>query len=817
MTEKRIGHDGEPGSEPRPGTNNDLGGTAGNVVQAGEVRGGVHFHSVALASAPCPAQLPGDVGGFVNRIDELRSLHALLELPPPGTQQNSGILRIAVVVGTAGVGKTSLAIRWAHQIKEHFPDGQLYVNLHGYDPGPPVIVTDVLGRFLRALDVPLEHIPTGEEPRAELFRSVTADRRVLIVLDNAATAGEIRPLLPGSSSCLVAITSRTRMSGLVVREGAHRVGVETLSQAESVQLLRTVFAGYRTGDDQEELAELARLCARLPLALRIVAERAAARPRMPLRDLIADLRDESGLWDALSVTGEGETEEADAVRTVFAWSYRTLTPQNARMFRLLGLHPGPEFRVEAAAALAATTTVRARRHLDSLAAAHLLEECGHDRYQFHDLLRAYAVDQTQREESPENRRAALERVLGWYLHSAAAAALAGSCSYTMPLTLEPVDDHVRPMSFDDGDDGKAGIAWYETERDNLITAVRIAGAIGLDRVAWQIPAVLTMVIADREPADTWLPAQRMALESALRAGDRYGEAITLDNLGIACRHLFRLAEAEECFSAALNTFQELGNVFGVARAANGLGVTHMFAHRVEDATTCFEQALEQANELGNVLYTGAFTRNLGWAFLECDELDRAEELLSRSAAILADAKEPLEQAEALTLLSAVHRRAGRFTPANETAERALAIAGEADGKLFESLALLELGRNAVAQREATEALAHLQQAAALFQRIGRPDLQAAAWDATGEAYLLLGRVEEAVAFHRQACSAFRSRDDRWSLALSLAHLAVALTRQGAPQEAREQRREALRLLTAFHDTVAQARRSEVEAAARAET
>jgi tetratricopeptide (TPR) repeat protein len=477
-----------------------------------------------------------------------------------------------------------------------------------------VIVTDVLGRFLRALDVPLEHIPTGEEPRAELFRSVTAGRRVLIVLDNAATASEIRPLLPGSSSCLVAITSRTRMSGLVVREGAHRVGVETLSQAESVQLLRTVFAGYRTGDDQEELAELARLCARLPLALQIVAERAAARPRMPLRDLIADLRDESGLWDALSVTGEAE--EADAVRTVFAWSYRTLTPQSARMFRLLGLHPGPEFRVEAAAALAATTTVRARRHLDSLAAAHLLEECGHDRYQFHDLLRAYAVDQTQREESPGDRRAAVERVLGWYLHSAAAAALAGSCSYTTPLTLEPVDDHVRPMSFGDEDDGKAGIAWYETERDNLITAVRIAGAVGLERVAWQIPAVLTMVIADREPADTWLPAQRMALESALRAGDRYGEAITLDNLGIAYRHLFRLAEAEECFSAALNTFQELGDVFGIARAANGLGVTHMFAHRVEDATTCFEQALEKANEHDNVLYTGAFTRNLGWALLE---------------------------------------------------------------------------------------------------------------------------------------------------------------------------------------------------------
>ncbi|MFC4562835.1 tetratricopeptide repeat protein [Nocardiopsis mangrovi] len=714
-----------------------------------------------------------------------------------GASQESGGLRIAVVIGTAGVGKTSLAIRWAHRIKDHFPDGQLYVNLHGYDPGPSVAVTDVLGRFLRALDVPAERIPSDEESRAELFRSATAGRYVLIVLDNAATAREIRPLLPGSTSCLVAITSRTRMSGLVIREGAHRVSVETLSQAESVLLLRTIIAEYRADDDDAELDELASLCARLPLALRIVAERAAARPHMPLRDLISELRDESGLWDALSATGEEEADEADAVRTVFAWSYRALTPPVARMFRLLGLHPGSEFGVEAAAALLATTPVRARRHLDGLAGAHLLEECGHDRYQFHDLLRAYAMDQAQREESEEERRAALERVLGWYLHSAAAAAEAGSCTYTMPLALEPLSDRVEPMAFDDG---KAAIAWYETERDNLTAAVRIAGVTGMDKIAWQIPAVLTMVIADREPADAWLPSQRTALESARRAGDPYGEAITLDNLGIAYRHLFRLDEAAECFEAALRIFQDLGNTFGHARAANGLAVCHMFAHRLDDAGIRFEQALEQVNELDDPVYIGAFTRNLGWAVLEQGDLDRAETLLSESVALLAGAQEPLEQAEALTLLAGAHRRKRRFATAKQTAEQALAISGEADGKLFESLALLELGRIALASEMGTEALSHLQQAAVLFQRVGRPDLQAAAWETTGEVCLLLGRVEDAIAFHRQACSAFRSRNDRWSLARSLRHLAVALTRHGSPAEAQEHDSEARRLLLAFPDS-----------------
>ncbi|WP_204367490.1 ATP-binding protein [Nocardiopsis valliformis] len=780
------------------------------MIQARDIGGDVHFHNPALVSALRPAQLPGELRGFVNRTDEVRSLDSLLD-DASTPVQSGGALRIALVVGTAGVGKTTLAVRWAHRIKSHFPDGQLYVNLHGYDPGPQVATTEVLGRFLRALDVPLDRIPTGEESRAELFRSVTADRHVLIVLDNAAGAGDVRPLLPGSANCLVAITSRTRMSGLVIREGAHRVSVETLSQAESVRLLRTTIDGHRSGDDDTDLAELALLCARLPLALRIVAERAAARPHMPLRDLITELRDESGIWDALSVSGEDSADEADAVRTVFAWSYRALTPPVARMFRLLGLHPGSDFSVEAAAALAAITPVSARRYLDVLTGAHLLEECGHDRYQFHDLLRAYAIDQARQVESEGEQREALRRVLGWYLYSAAEAARAGSAAYTMQLTLEPMDDSVGVMEFDGV---KAAIAWYETERDNLSSSVRIAHDHGMHRIAWQIPATLTMLIADREPADTWLPAQRQALSSARASGDRYGEAITLDNLGIAYRHLFRLEEADACFGAALAVFQELGDTFGQARAANGLGVVRMFAHRFEDAESSFEQALEQAIELDDPVYVGAFTRNLGWVLLESgvpEGLERAEASLNRSVAILAETNEPLEQAEALTLLAAVHRQTGRHPSAQETAERALSIAGTADGKLFEGLALLELGRILLASERETEALGHLQQAAALFPRVGRLDLQAAAWDATGETYLSLGRAEEAAAFHRQAIAAFRSKGDRWSEALALVRLATALTRLGTLDEARERRSEALRLLEAFPGPAARARRSEIEA------
>lgn len=242
----------EQGDQPAPtsdqSTSSEVSGSAGNVVQARDVSGGVHFHTAVTVSRLRPAQLPADVHGFVNRVRELESLDAVLAGSGARSAGELSMLRVAMVVGTAGVGKTSLAVHWAHRIRSRFPDGQLYVNLHGYDPVPPIAAADVLARFLRALQVPLERIPPGEEERAELFRSEVAEQRVLVILDNAATASQIRPLLPGAGTSLVVVTSRTRMSGLAVRVGAHRVSVETLSQSESIQLLRAVLARYRTED-----------------------------------------------------------------------------------------------------------------------------------------------------------------------------------------------------------------------------------------------------------------------------------------------------------------------------------------------------------------------------------------------------------------------------------------------------------------------------------------------------------------------------------------------------------------------------------------
>ncbi|MFT9475839.1 hypothetical protein [Streptomyces sp. Mo3] len=225
------------------------------------------------------------------------------------------VVSVYVIAGTAGAGKTSLALRWAHQVRERFPDGQLYANLRGYDPGEPVAAREALHRLLTSLGVPPGAVPQDLDAAAALYRSLLSDRRVLVVLDNAATVGQVRPLLPGSAHSLVLVTSRSRLSGLAVRDGARRLTLGVLPEPEAVALLRVVTAGYRPVDDERQLAELAQLCARLPLALRIAAERAASHPHLRLADLIADLRDESALWDALST---GDDEEAEAVRTVFS-------------------------------------------------------------------------------------------------------------------------------------------------------------------------------------------------------------------------------------------------------------------------------------------------------------------------------------------------------------------------------------------------------------------------------------------------------------------------------------------------------------------
>ncbi|MDT3395828.1 tetratricopeptide repeat protein [Streptomyces sp. B1866] len=760
-------------------------------MQARDVSGGVHFHHGGRPGQPDnpkPRQLPGDVREFVNRADELQRLNAVLT-------DDGGeplVVSVYVIAGTAGVGKTSLALRWAHQAQQYFPDGQLYVNLRGYDPGTPVTAQEALHRFLTALGVPPRGIPADQEAAAALYRSLLAGRRMLVVLDNAATAAQVRPLLPGAAGCLAVVTSRSTLSGLAVRDGARRITLGTLTETEAVALLRAVTADYRPADDSEKLVELARLCARLPLALRIAAERAASRPHLRLDDLISDLRDESALWDALSV---GDDEEAEAVRTVFAWSYRALSADAAHLFRLLGLHPGPEFSASAAAALAGVPAGRARHLLDVLVGAHLLEQTAPDRYEFHDLLRAYATDQARHEEPAQEREAAQRRVLTWYLHTADAVQTRVNPAEAH-IPLDPAEDGVTPSAFSDYEEA---MSWYEQERVNLLAAVRAAEAAGLDRIAWQLPAVLRSVHMLVNPFEEWLTMGRIGLAAARRLGDRVGEAELLESLGMACTQSHRLAEGEEYHEAALAARRETGDRLGEALALNDLGLICLRGRRLAEARARFEQAREVFGEIGAVHWEGVAASNLAEVTYESEELAQAAECVRQALAIHRERGDKGEEGNALRIRAAIQRESGEPEEALRSVQAAMDIAHDHRNLVWEGYWLLELGRTQQALGRAEDALVSYQRAATLQRRLGDRTREARAWHAAGAAYGQLGRHEEAADFHRRAASVHRELADDWPLAHALDGLATALHHGGKEEEARAHWAEALDLLAAWDD------------------
>jgi transcriptional regulator with XRE-family HTH domain len=355
------------------------------------------FHESALVAQldepapgrPVPAQLPADVAGFTGRTGYLGQLDALLGIAvrPPAT---------VVIAGTAGVGKTALAVHWAHQVRHRFPDGQLYVNLRGFDhTATPTDPGAVVRRFLDALYVPAHLVPADPDAQAALYRTLLADRRMLVLLDNARDSEQVRPLLPGASGCLVLITSRSELTGLIAAEGARALPVDLLTSDEAHELFARRVGADRFVAEPRAFAEIVAHCARLPLALAIAAARATAHPHLPLAALAADLCDSHDRLDALTTDDTGT-----GIRAVFSWSYRTLSLDAARLFRLLGLHPGPEVTARSAASLTRSPPAQVRPLLAELARAHLLTEHAPGRYAFHDLLGDYATEQATLEHPP---------------------------------------------------------------------------------------------------------------------------------------------------------------------------------------------------------------------------------------------------------------------------------------------------------------------------------------------------------------------------------------------------------------------------------
>jgi NB-ARC domain len=452
------------------------------------------------------------------------------------------------------VGKTALAVHWAHQQARRFPDGQLYVDLRGYDPsGAPMQAATAVRQFLDALPVPAASIPAGLDAQIGLYRSLLAGKRMLVVLDNARDAGQVRPLLPGTAGCVVLITSRRQLPDLIALDGAIPLTVNLLTTEEARELLASRLGPARVSREREAADELIGLCARLPLALNIATSRAATHPGTPLSSLAAELRDTRRCLDLLSA-GTG----AANMRAVFSWSYQALTRPAAQMFRLLGMHPGPDISVAATASLAAVGRDQARRALDELTAAHLLTEHVPGRYSLHDLLRAYAAEQAEATSSHQDCRAAIGRVLDHYLHTARAATLLLYPARDLGAVSSPLPGTAPEQLTDD----QHALAWFDSERQVLLAVTALAAKARFDVHAWQMPSVLAAYLERRGHWHDYAGTQTAALGAAERAGDLAGQANARLLLGRACSRTDSRQAAQVHLRHALDLYEKLGDRAG---------------------------------------------------------------------------------------------------------------------------------------------------------------------------------------------------------------------------------------------------------------
>jgi tetratricopeptide (TPR) repeat protein len=657
---------------------------------------------------PIPQELPHDVRDFAGRASELAHLERYAS--PDAT---SGTVLISAIDGTAGVGKTALAVRFAHRIAGRFPDGQLHANLRGFDPQQsPLTPAEVLDHFLRSLGIAPAQIPTGVDARARLYRSVIADRRILLLLDNAATAAQVRPLLPANNRCLALVTSRNRLSGLVARDGARRLTVDVLNPAEAVSLLAAIAGNDRIAADPQAAAELARLAGHLPLALRIVGERLSSRTHLSLQDLVDELTDERDRLNVLTADGD----EHLAVRSVFSWSFRQLPSPVARAFRLLGLHPGSDISVEAAAALTATPVTQTYPLLERLVAANLLEHSETGRYRLHDLLRVYAAERAEADEPTPERADAVSRLLVWYLHTADAAARVLEPPSWPHLNIDPETVH-PPVEFTTDADA---IRWFEAERANLIAATHQAIGGPVPAVAWQLPVALTIFYFLRSCWPDWLATHQVALTTARNLHDQYGEASVLTRLSGIHQILGELDEALDYAQSGLALWRKLGDRRGEAWAMIPLFLSYLGLRDIDAAIDSSRCAIAIAREVDEPQCEALALTCLS---LTCQRLGRYEDALGHSERALAiSSRYGLRYGQAWNLnnLGTIHRHLGNLDDAINLCHQSLTIQREIGDRKGEASTLDSLGKALIQTDQTSKARESWSQALPILESLGDP-------------------------------------------------------------------------------------------------
>lgn len=641
-----------------------------------------------------PQQLPAAIAQFIGRAEELEVLG---DLAGQATG-NSGMV-IIVITGTAGVGKTTLANYLGHRVCDQFPDGQLHVNLRGFDQaGQPMAASAALRGFLEALGVLPKSIPFSLDDQASLYRSLVADKRLLILLDNARDVEQVRLLLPGSPGCLIVVTSRDDLTGLVA-EGAHAMSLAPFTLEDALELLTCRLAPGRVEREAQAATDLIELCARLPLAVSVAAAHAAARPDFSLAVLASELR-ERGL-DMLD-TGDPAT----TARTVFSWSCQHLSDRAARMFRLLGIHPGPDTSVPAAASLSAVPREQARRALLELARAHLVEEHRPGRFAFHDLLRSYAAEQARDHDADADLYAAELRLLDHYLRTGLLGA----------RRLRPARDHVKPPPPQPGVEPESlatdddVMAWFRAEHHVLLAAAAHAAARRFGTYCWQIPWTLIPYLIGRGHWDDYASTQQIALAASLCLDDPVGAGNAHYELAHAFALLGDLNAAEAHARDSVAVFNRLGDEFGEAVALQGVERVLLQQGRYEEALPFAREALRLVERHGSAATTCVFENALGelCAFL------------------------------------------GRYDEALQHSRRALDMMGDEGSRRDAAQTLHTLGLAYSRLADHGQAVAHYRQALAIYQELGELPLQVSSLTGLGDAQSAAGDDAAAQESRRRA-------------------------------------------------------------------
>jgi tetratricopeptide (TPR) repeat protein len=672
-------------------------------ILRGQIRHGVASvkSGAARAPSPVPAQLPADTYWFVGRDSELGSLDRLLAAAP--TQAPTAVV-VYALSGPAGVGKSALAVHWAHRVARRFPDGQFHVDLRGFDPsGPPARPEEVLRRFLSVLDVPPQRFPADLDALAALYRTRMAGRRMLVVLDNARDTAHVRPLLPGAPTCLVLVTSRSQLTGLVA-DGAHPVDLGLLSDAESRALLARRLGDDRVTRSADAVREIIARCDRLPLALTIVAARAAINRQVPLQKLADELEDAGHRFGAL--TGDDPRVDLSAV---FSCSYRTLSEGAARLFRLIGLQPAPDLTETVMASLTALPPAEVRPLLAALTERNLIVQPSPGRYTCHDLLRVYAADMSRRTDPEAERRAALRRLLDHYSHSARAAASQLEPSREWPEAWTP-EAGVEP----DAPDGyQQALDWFDAEHRCLLAAADCSVAAGFEGQTGQLVQALGNYLYWRGHWHEWLETSRLALEAARRLGDSVRQVQALRRLAAASIELGRVDDARDTLHQALEIlatgddthnrahchhllaylsgrsdddrqalrhgrlalelYRAAGDVRGVAHALNTVGWHHARLQHHSEALTHCQLALDKQIELGDRWGEAGAWDSLGFINHAMRNHDEAVRCYRRALALFTELGDHHEGATAWSRLGDVHLSAGDLAAATDAWQSALSI------------------------------------------------------------------------------------------------------------------------------------------------